>query len=239
MNRRFFIYGLFILIVLMAFGLIGKQIYTGFLQNIKSSKEDLPITKLLTASDSAEFKHILNRIEIVQIRNSKVRNPIFDFVLDETYQMIVYKIPVQPTFDLHLLDFKTIDVDRTTRITYNIIDNPPKFRFQYKAGTVPEANKIFLTMSVDSLKTINYGDSAVCFEGYCKNFSIRYSEGDPIDLYFEIGNEDNILKGLHGIPIGLLLYHRTNFLYFYLLVSNKLNSKVPLNVLKSVAINPI
>jgi len=236
MRVRYFVNGIFIFLISIILVFLGIKIYKGFVQNQLSYNEDLPITKVLNSSDSLEFRNFISRIDIVQIRNSKVRNSIFQLILDGMYSLIIYKIPASNDLNLTSLNFKKIGIDRSVGVTYNIIDNSPQFKFQYRAGKTIKAKKIFLTMSIDRLTFLNYGDSCVSYNGYCKNFSIRYNENEPIDLFFESETQNKLLKEWLGSPIELLLYKKDNHIYLYLLIANKSDNIIAQDILKKIVI---
>jgi hypothetical protein len=222
----------FIIVLISLVGYIGNKIYQAFKSNERAFAEDLPITYKMPKEDSALIlAKYYDRIKVIQVRNSKVRNHVSQLIFDDKYPLFIYKI--DSTGILSLRDsfiIENIKTDRTTGITYNILDNG-FYKFQYKAGTVGNPSFLYLTVVGDTIQQFVRNDSIVLYNLVCQNMSIRYNEDDPVDIFIE-GKQ----KGFYTlrIPMSILFLKRKKNTYLLVLTTDSSNLSLPSGILYSI-----
>lgn len=196
-----------------------------FLVQIKkaSSEHELAVEKTLPSVDSlsSEYARLISPkykklLTVHEVRRSKVRNPIAFTLFDQQYHLIMYKIDL-----LHdevigkILTTSHESVDRTTGVTYRVVANG-FFRFQHKVEKVSPVSKIMITLAGDSLKTTAANDSIISYHLNCDNFSIRYSEEEPIDIF--LTGKEKALGRTIAIPLDVLFIKRNKALFLLLMI---------------------
>jgi hypothetical protein len=206
-------------------GYLALKIIDGFKQNARAFDEDLPSAYSLPGDVSSIIsKKYIHKIKVNEVLRSKVRNPISLITFDERYSLIIYKINLLENKSVkNLIDVVNNSTDRTTGVTYSVVNNN-LFSFQYKAGGVPPAPKIYLTYSGDSLQTTVEGDSIKGYQLLFRNLSIRYSEHGPIDVFIKSVNKANV-------PVHILFFNRNKSCYFLLMAPNDSGSNVNADIL--------
>lgn len=204
------------------------KIVSGFKQNAKAFDEDLPPEHSLTTDVlNLISKKYRDKIKVNEVLRSKVRSPISLITLDDRYSLIIYKIDLLENQPINnLLSVTNESTDRSTGVTYGIVDNN-LFSFQYKSGGSPPASKIYLTLSGDSLQTAFKSDTTIGYHLLFKNFSIKYSSNDPIDLFVKSDNGSNV-------PIDILFLNRNKSCYLLLMTSNDVNAPISADLLYKV-----
>lgn len=222
--------GLFALIFII--WLIIK-IVNGFSENDKALNERLPSAYSIAKEDSNLIaKEYIEKMKLIEVYRSNVRNPIALISFDTAYRLIMYKINLSKDASLKSIIRDQIkDVDRSTGKTYNIIDNNLFYRFQYQAGTTKPTSKVYLTLSGDSLKTVIKNDSIFSYHLLCKNFSIRYDENAPIDIFVE-GQESFGMTSI--IPMDIMLLKRNKIVYLLVMTPNKPTGVISPNLLLNI-----
>lgn len=225
---------IFVLLSIIAVTLyIGVKIYKGFDSFKYSFEEILPSTFQMLAEDSALIKSdYLKRIKVVEVHNSRIRGPISRFLVDDKFPLFIYKL--DRTGMLSLKDSFAVEYagsDRTTGVTYHVIDENLFYKFQYKAGRVDNSSSIFLTIRADSLNQTVRSDSLVGFKGLCKNLAIRYNDNAVVDIFIE--GKPKFL-GTLTVPMEILFYKKNRNTYLLILTANRSNSSIPNNFLQSM-----
>lgn len=236
MQRRMIKKGAALLLLLTVFGgviYVGVKTLEGFKLNQASFAEDLPITFKMSHEDSALIKSdYIKRIKVVQVRNSKVRSPISWLLFDGRYPLFIYKL--DSTGSLSLKDsvvVRYVGADRTTGVTYNVLDENLFYKFHYKSGNVGSSSSVFLTIKGDSLRQTIKNDSLINLDILCHNMSIRYQDDAAIDIFIE-GKQEG--SGTLPIPMDILFCKRDKNIYLLILTANSADSPVPKNILKSI-----
>lgn len=207
------------------------KIYQGFLKNQMAFEEDLPSTYKLSTEDSNLISYnYRQKLKVIEVFGSKVRNPISMISFDENYRLMIYKIGSANALLLNdIIHTEIKNVDRSTCYTYSVLSNDIPYKFQYKSGVERKGTKIYLTLDGDSLNTFKQNDSIVSYNLICKNISIRYGQNDAVDIFIE--SKKGSFVNSQNIPMSILFFRRSNNIYLLLLSSDKPNSPIPNNLL--------
>jgi hypothetical protein len=214
--------------------ILVSKIYHGFLQNQQAFDEDLPPTYKLSSEDSNLISNnYRQKLKVIEVFRSKVRNSISLVSVGENYRLIIYKIDSTKTASLKdILKTEIKSVDRSTGYTYTILGNDIPYKFQYKSGIESRGAKIYLTLAGDSLNTVEKSDSIFSYHLICKNISIRYDENAPIDIF--IGGKEVAFGNTDTIPMDVLFLKRNRSVYLLLLTSDNPKSLIPNNLLYDI-----
>jgi hypothetical protein len=220
--------------VLGVFIFLGLKIYHGFLNTQGALTEVLPSTYSLTSEDSNLIgEKYRDKLEVNEVYQSKIRNPVSLISFDKRYNLLIHKIHLSGNDSLNNFFHTEIkSVDRTTGVTYIVIDNNLFFQFQYKSEPIKAAQDIYLTLSGDSLQTVAKNDSIISYHLLCHNLSVRYAMKEPIDI-FVIGKE----KGLGTtitIPIDILFLKQNENLYLLLMTPIDSKSSIEPDLLYNI-----
>ena len=226
--------GLIIICGLSLFLYLFIKIITAIITTNKSFQEDLPSTYLLPSDDSSLIKGLYQKkIAVNIIHNSKVRGPISMLFFDQDYHIIIYKISLKENLSFpNFFHTQIKNASRSVNYPYSLYGENIFFYFQCKTGLTLPASEVYLTLNGDSLKTIIENDTVIAYHLLCKNFSVRYEEKGPVDI-FVIGK-----KGFLGrtplIPMDILLLRRQKNVYLLLLTPNNQNQVVPPELLYNI-----
>lgn len=222
-----------IIISLLVLGFIiflTVNIFDAFEEMDKDSMEILPSVYSLEDSSMISKKY-RKELTVDEVWRSKVRQPIAFMFFDSTYHLISYKIDLINDSSLReIIGLKKISVDRSTGITYHIIDKG-LFKFQFKAGKTEPVSKIMLTLAGDSLQTVVYNDSIINYHLLCDNLSIRYLDKGPKDI-FVIGKQEAFSTSI--IPMDILFLKRNKAVYLLLMIPVDAKVQMPSNLLYNV-----
>lgn len=193
-----------------------------------------PISYSIPKRDSGIIAHgFLPRLKNAKIINFKAREAISTYSVDSICPLLLTKIPLAknaPIKDLVNLDLTS--VERSTGITYYILNVDQNTVLQFQVHQVKPVSKIWLTLSGDSLKS-EVNDSIIKYSCLCSNFSMRYGEKEPIDIYMA-GSDDPIQES-NKFPLNLLFLKRASAIYLFLMVSgNTQNKNLPADVIDNV-----
>ena len=213
---------------------IGIKIFNGFKKIQDSFAKDLPFTYSIPGEDSSLIaKKYLKMLKANKIIQSRERGPISLIFFDKEYHLIVYKIHViKDTLLKDLLYTSNESVDRTTGKVYTVIGHGDLFEFQFQDAPANPVSKIYLTLAGDSLQSVVKNDSIIGYHLLCNNFSIRYAESGPIDI-FVVGKEKR-LGATAVIPMDLLFLKRNGEIYLLMMTPNSAQSTIAPDLLYNV-----
>jgi hypothetical protein len=223
-----------IIIGLCALGFVVFLVVNMFSEIDKGLAEHLPSTYTLRAEDS---NLILNRyrgkLKVDEVYHSSVRGPVSFISFDKGYKLIIYKIDLAIDSSLKtIFNTEIKSMDRSMGYSYSIMENNIFFRFEHKAGPTRPVSKIYLTLTGDSLQSVVKNDSVISYHLLCDNFSIRYAENDPIDI-FVVGKE-KMLATTTVIPMDLLFLKRDGAIYLLIMTPNNPKSTIAPDLLYNV-----
>lgn len=208
------------------------NIFNVFKKMNLSTNEDLPITYKLTKEDTIKLGNKLTqKLKVEEVRNSRVRKPLFVCQFENKYPLIFCEFELPECIKFPDIEVKKESVERTTGITYNIINNLPLFRFQYKIGSPQLRQKLFFTFGSDSIVKQIFEDSFVLLSGDFQNFSLRFEKDKPIDLYLEVGKGSSIFS--RSLNFILCLKRSSASVYIYLLTSDSFENPIPEEAINS------
>lgn len=219
-------------IIVIVIIILVVKIRVAYIATQHALEEDLPTTFTMLKEDSLIIKkeHI-NKIKVIQIRNSTTRRPVSELLFDNKYSLFIYKIDTIGALLLKdSLNIKEKSVYRTTGIVYTFFDKN-FYKFQYKTGTIPHSSFIYLTMAGDSIQQYIKNDSIVGYDLSCKNLSIRYGEHEAIDIYIEA--KENIFKS-YKIPMSFLFLKRQKETFLLIMTTNNYDEYLPKDLLYSL-----
>lgn len=229
---RFFIISIACVVLIV---LIYK-IYQAFLENRKAFEEDLTSVYTLSQEDSSLInKNFKTRIKVIEVRRSKVRNPISIILVDSEYYLIMHKMSLSRDLSLReIAHIQQKSVDHSTGVTYDVIENGDYFRFQHASGRVETISQIYLTLSGDSLMTFVNNDTRLDYFLLCNNLSIRYCKRGPIDIFLE-GKQMGFNNMV--IPLDFLLLKRDKDIFFFFMMPITPEKPMPTNLLSEVIVD--
>jgi len=227
---------IFILILILAFvvGYIVVSSVNAIRKLSKSSEEDLPASYEITPEDSSLFNsHYWTKLHADEIINSKVRNPVSFLFFGNDYELITYRIDLEKDIELdQLIVMENKSVTSTVRHIYTTITHNKFFKFSYLAGGSKPVGRLFFTLFGDSTSTIRKNDSLISYHLICKNFSIRYAEDAPTDIFF-VGVE-GLFTITKPVPLNISLLKRGKALYLLLMAPHTSRGTVPADLLDKI-----
>lgn len=185
------------------------------LQHEKSSAENLPSAYSLSKEDSILIpKKILNKLNGIEVRKSKVRNPVILGFYDEKFRLAIFKIDLLSKASLkEMLKLDKEDVNQTTGVTYHVLENFNN-AIWYKSGETNPISSIEATYWGDSIQT-NANDSISSHYLLCKNLSIKYDPKQPIDIY--LTGREMFLGRIAPFSLNILFLKRGQSVLVYIL----------------------
>lgn len=198
--------------------------------------EDLPATYILSSEDSSLIREkFRNKISTNVIHRSKVREPISMLFFDQNYHLIIYKINLTEIKSLQEIIHTEIKAaNRSVGYPYSVYGDNIFFNFQTKAGLTHPVSKIYLTLSGDSLKIIAKNDSVMAYHLRCKNFSLRYGENNPVDIF--VKGKEGSLGRTPVIPMDILFLRRQKNVFLFVLTPRNDDYDVPAELLYRIII---
>ena len=209
------------------------KVLNGFKKIQNSFSEDLPFTYSIPLEDSNLIaRKYWSKMKVNKIAHSKERGPVSFLSFNKEYHLITYRIDlIKDVMLKDILHASIESVDRTTGTVYTVIDINDFCRFQYKASPAKPVSKIFLTVAGDSLQNVK-NDSIESYHLLCDNFSIRYNENEPIDI-FMVGQEI-ALGATTRIPMDLLFLKRNAAIYLLIMTPNDPKSVIASDLLFNI-----
>jgi hypothetical protein len=223
--------------ILFFAGIVGYLIYiviNSFNRLSKSSIEDLPSSYTISSEDSSLIaRQYWPELHADEIYNSKVRTPVSFLSFGNNYEIIIYRIDLEKDKTLDdLILFENKSVATTDRYTYTTIKHNNFFNLSYLTGPVKPVDKIFLTLSGDSIRTITKNDSLISYHLLCRNFSIRYAGDAPKDIFF-VGVE-GLLAITKVVPLNISFLKRGKAVYLLLMAPHSSKKSVPADLLDKI-----
>jgi len=175
--------GIILLIVLIVF------LFFAIRETNKAGEEEtLPLTYSFTSEDSSLIAtKYRNRIDVVEVNNSKLRNSIATLRFDNSFNIIIYKINTEKEFSMQrILHIENTRTHISNGYVYTLIGRDIIYNLWYKNGITKPIQTIFLSYSGDSLQTGVMNDSIVSYHLLGKNVSVKYSQDEPVDLFILI-----------------------------------------------------
>lgn len=213
---------------------LGNRINIAFSQNRLGLNEQLPASYSLSSEDSSLIAiNYRRQIKVNQVYKSKLRNPVSLVYFGKEYQLIIYKIDLFKDISLkNLFHIQIKSMDQSTGISYLIVDHNLFFNFKYKAGLIPTVSKIFFTLSGDSLQTLSESDSMISYHLLCNNFSLRYSEQGPVDIF--VAGKERGLGTTTQISMDLLFLNRNHAVYLLIMTPKDSKSTIAPDLLYNI-----
>jgi len=220
-------------VIILYIGIIIRIIYA-IKQNNDAINEYLPVSYSITSQDSDLIsKKYRDKLEIVEVSNSKVRSSISILKFNKNYHILTYKINLEKDASLDSLFIITKkSVDISTGNSYLTFAKDIIYKFRFIAGTPKPANEVYLTLAGDSLQQIIKNDSINSFYLLCDNLSIRYEMNSPIDLL--INSNEKLFGRTEIIPLDVLFIKRNGYLYFLLMTPISNNAKISPDLLYKI-----
>jgi hypothetical protein len=189
-----------------------------FQQNGKAFEQVLPSTYSLPNEDwNVVSPQHWNQVVVNEVLNSKVRNPIVLATFNSESSLIITKIDLKTDISLQaLIHSEIIGTDASVGRTYATI-NPGYFSFQYAAEAVSPAADIYLTFAGDSVQNFFKSDSIVSYHLLCKNFSMRYTEDGPVDIF--VKSNSTIFQTVR-VPMDILFLKRKGSCFILFMTPN-------------------
>lgn len=192
---------------------LAVKIYNANLLNEKGIAQTLPSIYELTSEDSSLISEsLIGDMEVKEVFRNKMRNSVSLIYLKDRYQLLMYKMDFQTNIPLSgIIETKIKSVKQSIGYAYRII-NANTFYFRYRAGDLEPLSNLFLTISGDSVQTVQKTDSSLMYYFHCDNMSIRYSYNDPIDIIVE-------KKGNNNFPMNLMFVKKNTSLYLLIMTA--------------------
>lgn len=207
------------------------KIVIGFKQNATAIEEYLPATYIITSENSTLFaEKYFDKIEIIKVNNSKVRNPISIFLFNKKYHIVTYKINLLKDESLQkIIHTKEKSVDVTLGYSYNTIGKDIVYQLKYKAGTTKPVTDIYFSMAGNSLQQVVNNDSIISYHLSCKNISVKYGDKEPVDLL--IVGEEKPFGQTSVIPLEILFLKRNQNIYLLIMTPKNENDAIQSDLL--------
>jgi hypothetical protein len=178
-----------VIIITLAISIVGSvflvyRILKGFDQLDVTLAEFLPSSYLLSGVDSQCIgNQAMSEMKVREICRSKMRGDVALLTFEGRYDVVMYKIVTDKIYPLKdILHEEGKSLDRSVGVSYRVMENS-LFDFQYRKGEVQPVSQIYLTIGGDSIQKILSNDSIIAFNSICKDFSIKYGQGGPVDIF--------------------------------------------------------
>jgi hypothetical protein len=221
-RRIVFLVSIVCLIVIFVVGMRKTRTMVRDLRAV--SDNELPSTQGITREDSALISpKYIGRVRSYKNVNSKVMDPISFLDLDDTINLVIFKINMET--DQPLRETLSSDMENSQRSdgeTYSIVDFNLFSRFEWRPAPTRRTSKIFLSLNGDSLSNGILNDSIASYHLLCKNLSIKYEKNGVVQVFMDGGEI---------APSDLLFLKRGKIVYFMLMTTAKPNSYIPGDIL--------
>lgn len=202
---------LFIIISIILTIIVGFFIFKIIQGNKEALSETLPSNKTYPQSDSLIlYKLNTSDVAVKEVLRSKVRSPFSILTINDSFQLVIYKIADVDTFSLTNVIFTNISVDQTSGYSYRVID-AGKYFANYIAGEPNSLITLGVTLSGNSIQKLQHSDSVLYYYLRCNNFSVRLSQKSPIDIFIEKKNK--------VVPMNIMFLKRKQKLYLLILTT--------------------
>jgi hypothetical protein len=203
-----------------------------FKQNANAFEQVLPSTYSLPNEDwNVILAPYRNQVVINEVLNSTVRNPIVLATVNSENSLIITKIDLKTDISLQtLIHTENIGADASVGHTYATI-NPGYFSFQYAVEPVPPSTDLYLTFAGDSVQTLFKSDSIVSCHLLCSNFSTRYTEEGPVDIFIKSNSK---LFQRVTVPMDILFLKRKGSCFMLVMTPNDKQTPIPPELLYNI-----
>lgn len=222
------------IIILIIF--IGYLILDSIITITKIPNQDLPITYVLPITyesliDTDYFKNI----KVLNVFNSKIRNPVAICRYDEKYSLVIYQINNLQiglnVKDLANISFKEVGDDFYGSFNVYGRDTTLLYGFQVNSNPIEKKSKvIYANLYGDSLQKISDEKNIVCYTIKLKNFYIKHPENRDVDIYVTT-YEKSFFKQRNEIHSSILFINNNGNLFFLLMMPQNVNIKMPSDLL--------
>lgn len=214
--------------------LLGIRIFNGFkiLNNVSA---DHPVQRhsILLVENNLVSKKYHDKLEAGEVYQSNNKSLIALSTFDGKYYLISYKINlIKDTLLSNVLHMVLKSVEPTTMEPYTSINENLSFKFNYREAPKISVRQVYLTLSGDSLKNIVNCDSIVSYYFLCNNFSIKYTENEPIDIF--VVGRDKPFGVTTVIPMDLLFLKRDGAVYLMMMTPNNSHSTIQPDLLYNI-----
>ncbi|MFB9841091.1 hypothetical protein [Mucilaginibacter ginsenosidivorans] len=157
---------------------------------------------------------------------SKHRSPVTEFHT-EKYYIQVYRIPSSAKFSTKSnIIYKTNNTSEMSRNTYYVdATTISQFKVKYKLDSTQPISSLYFSLFGSQTQLIRTNDSIAYYFSNFSNFSIRFKEGNVIDIYGKVGNKNR------EIPIEIMFLKRKECIYFILLANRNFSLHLEHNAL--------
>jgi hypothetical protein len=188
------------------------------------SEQKLPSTQVITLEDSTLISpKYIGRVKCIENVNSKVMNPVSFLFVDDTIQLVIFKINLetdQPLKKILSSDIK--NSEQSDGEAYSVVDLSGFSRFEWHPVATMRTRNIFLSLYGDSLANEILNDSIASYHLLCKNLSIKYEKNGVVQLIMTSGE---------ATPSDLLFLKRGKVVYFMFMTTAKPDSFIPREIL--------
>jgi len=231
-NMKRLIIVLLVFVLASSLILILTRVKKGLSDMQKSFDDDLTATYSLPSKDSEIIvKSSWDKLKIKETMNFRNRPPVSQLIYDDKYILAITTINSKK--DDLLRDAVTdtlLNAERTVGEVYSIVNLTNSFQIQFRSQPVRTPSHVFLTLSGDSVTILKTANS-IRYHLLCKDFSVRYEDDAPIDIYAS-GKEVGFKKKL--ISLDLLLLKRREQIYIMLMTPTETDAQISPDLLFSL-----
>ena len=201
---------------------------------VRSSRaEDLPSEYTLSLEHSGLISpDYTGKIQVKEVRKSKVRNPFSLVVLDQKYNLIIYKIDLSKDNMLrNVISAKHGNVNESAGPLYRSLQ-VAGLKYKINAAPAKPVDHVFVALAGDSLKVSWLNNECVLYYLVCDKLSIKYGENESNDIFIEgptIGP-----TATRQIPMNIMFLRKDQSLYFIVMAPRLPHNTMPPNLLSKV-----
>jgi hypothetical protein len=225
-----------ILIIVLVSGAILYILNKGYkaINSLNASRaEDLPITTSMIKEDSELIQNKYNnRIKVIEVRNSRVRNPISQLMFDSAYFIFIYNLDTTGKAKIDTILCNRFGTYLPVGITYNILGGY-FYDFYYKAGNPGPPSSLFVTVGSNTCEKIMKNDSIIAYYSRSDNLSIKFRKDSPIDIY--IRTKTTAFEH-YQIPMNFMILKRGKNSFFLMMAPMKTGVGIPKDLLIKLVI---
>lgn len=194
--------------------------------------EELPTTHIVPPDYDLLIKpKYKDKLRLLNVQNSKVRNPLVTFKFDERYHIIIYKIGVVENIPfLKLLNIMSTFSKMEVGYDYGGITTS-LLTWQIRQGKVENTDHILFTYSSEKLNAEIKNDTAAAYYLETDNASLQYQNNRNGEVHIE-GVKSMI--GHTFVKMNILFLKRDNAIYFITMIDDSNNNMEPGMLVKLV-----
>lgn len=149
------------------------------------------------------------------------RSPFSTFDFKNGNCLIIAKLDTAITMTLRAAAIETGGrAEGSMDSIYNII-NENYFEISHLVSKPKTIQNFYVTLNGDSIREITRNDSTIQYYWRAKNFSARYEQRGPVDIYGSVKGQE--------VPMDIFFMRRNGKLYFALLSVNNIDSLTLIN----------